>query len=345
MPQDTTATTADAPDICDTCSFDSRRWTTPDAVGSLRSFGLRWVHTMDGLTGDLVQRRPDPVTWSIAEYTDHVADTVWAMRFLAQLAFDQPGAVLDPVEPAPSGEHRLIDLSAALERFGEELFALHDLVRRVPDADLDASVVIGGAPRSARWAVLHLAHDTTHHLHDIGRIRHRLGAGTPAATGSLAQISVSGGGVPKLPVARARISWSGVEGDEQADRKHHGRPWQALCLWSTEVIAALRDQGHPVEVGGAGENLTLTGLDWTTLRPGTRLEVGSMACEISAYAEPCAKNSRWFADGDFARMNHDHHPGWSRLYATVTQPGAVVPGDTVRVEPEPDDTVRVEPEP
>jgi MOSC domain-containing protein YiiM len=326
---------ADPPDVCEICHFDSRRWTMPDAIGSLRSFGLRWVHATDGLDDRHLQQRPDPATWSIAEYTDHVAGSVWVMRFVVELALEEPGATLDDVEPDPPGDHRIVDVSAALERFGGELRLLHERAQAMGEDDLDAAVHVGGGSRSTRWALLHLAHDVTHHLHDVGRIRHRLGVGAPTAVGSVDQVSVSGGGVPKLPIARAEIGWAGASGDAQADRKHHGRPWQALSLWSREVIEALRDEGHPVEPGGAGENLTLSGLDWPTLRPGTRLEIGDVVCEISAYAEPCAKNARWFVDGDFSRMNHDLHPGWSRLYATVTQPGLVARGDAVRVEPGP----------
>ena len=54
------------------------------------------------------------------------------------------------------------------------------------------------------------------------------------------------------------------------DRLHHGRPLQAVCLWSQDVIDALRDEGHPIRAGAAGENLTVSGIDWDTIRPGVR---------------------------------------------------------------------------
>jgi MOSC domain-containing protein YiiM len=85
--------------------------------------------------------------------------------------------------------------------------------------------------------------------------------------GHIHQISLSGGGVPKLPVNR-RGGPRGVVGDDQADKRHHGHPEQALCVWSLEVIEALRDEGHPIEPGFAGENITVAGLDWTLVVPG-----------------------------------------------------------------------------
>jgi MOSC domain-containing protein YiiM len=51
---------------------------------------------------------------------------------------------------------------------------------------------------------------------------------------------------------------------------------------------------------------------------------------LSAYAIPCSKNARWFADGDYERMSHERSD-CSRLYARVERPGRVSVGDTVRL--------------
>jgi len=55
--------------------------------------------------------------------------------------------------------------------------------------------------------------------------------------------------------------------------------------------------------------------------------------EISAAATPCDKNAGWFLAGDYDRMSQDEHPGWSRLYAWVLEPGEIADGDRVTVEP------------
>lgn len=145
-------------------------------------------------------------------------------------------------------------------------------------------------------------------------------------------IHVSDGGVPKRPIDVAEIGLRGVAGDRQANRKHHGAPWQALCLWSLEVIEELRAEGHPIEPGFAGENLTIRGLDWSALVPGLRLRIGpSVLAEVTAYAIPCKHNGPWFRDGDFLRMSNDRHPGSSRIYTSVEAGGRVVPGDPVVV--------------
>jgi MOSC domain-containing protein YiiM len=163
----------------------------------------------------------------------------------------------------------------------------------------------------------------------------RIAAGVlPArSTGAVAQLNVSDGGVPKRPVERIEVDFRGVVGDRQATRLHHGRPFQALCLWSVEVIASLAAEGHPIGPGSAGENVTIAGLDWSTVSPGVRLAIGSVLCQISSYAVPCRQNARWFVDGDFGRIHHRHGP-ISRVYATVLEPGAVGVGDAVIVEPD-----------
>ncbi len=176
-------------------------------------------------------------------------------------------------------------------------------------------------------------HDALHHLQDVGRGLHALGAGTPSHTGSVAQINVSDGGVPKRTVDTVAVGYRGLEHDRQRSRRFHGRVWQALCLYSSEAIACLRAEGHPISAGSAGENFTLEGVDWAALRPGTRLRIGSVLAELSVPALPCGHNARWFTDGDFDRMHHERDYSATRWYARVMEDGVVHTGDPVLVEP------------
>lgn len=153
---------------------------------------------------------------------------------------------------------------------------------------------------------------------------------TGAAQGVVAGLFLSDGGVPKTAVDSAEIGWRGVLGDRQASRAHHGRPWQAICLWSADIVADLAQAGHPIRPGSAGENVSIRGLDWSAAKPGARLTLGTAVLALSAYAIPCSKNARWFADGDYERMSHERSDR-SRLYARVEQPGRVSVGDTVRL--------------
>lgn len=152
----------------------------------------------------------------------------------------------------------------------------------------------------------------------------------PPVPGRIVQISVSNGGVPKTAVAAAAVSASGVEGDAQAHPEFHGGPDRAVCLWALEVIDDLRAEGHAIAPGCAGENLTLSGLDWPAIVPGVRLRVGAgLLLEVTSYVTPCAANERWFKGGDFGRISQKKHPGSARVYARVLVPGKVRPGDPV----------------
>ncbi len=146
------------------------------------------------------------------------------------------------------------------------------------------------------------------------------------------QINVSNGGVPKRPVVGAEVDRLGVVGDRQADTVHHGGPDQALCLFSLEVIDRFKAEGHPIEPGYAGENITVSGLDWSGVVPGTKLAVGdNVEIEITSFTSPCATNASWFKDGKFGRMSQSRHPGESRVYAKVLTEGSVTVGDGVRL--------------
>lgn len=147
------------------------------------------------------------------------------------------------------------------------------------------------------------------------------------------QINVSNGGVPKRPVLEAVLKEEGIEGDWQKNRKVHGGPERAICLFSLELIERLQDEGHSIDPGSAGENLTLAGLEWDQLMPGIPLSIGpEVRIEIASYCAPCDLNARWFRDGDFSRISQKKNPGWSRLYARVLQGGILRPGDKVTVE-------------
>jgi MOSC domain-containing protein YiiM len=149
-------------------------------------------------------------------------------------------------------------------------------------------------------------------------------------TGRIVQINVSLGGVPKRPVPVARVTPAGIAGDGHRHRALHGGPDRALCLYSSERIEALRAEGHPIEPGALGENLTIAGLDWPQVRPDDVFRVGeAVVIQITRFTRPCANVRRAFLDGAYARVSEERYPGWSRVYARVLAPGPIAPGDRV----------------
>ena len=153
-----------------------------------------------------------------------------------------------------------------------------------------------------------------------------------SGVGRIVQLSVSNCGVPKRAVERARVTTLGLEGDAHRDREHHGGPERAVCLFALEAIHELQAEGHPLVPGALGENVTLGGLDWSTVQPGARLRLGDeVVLEITQYTTPCVNIRPAFLDGDYSGVSQKRHPGRSRLYARVVTPGMLHCGDPVRL--------------
>ena len=154
----------------------------------------------------------------------------------------------------------------------------------------------------------------------------------PQPDGRIAQINLSNGGVPKLPVPTASVTTLGLAGDRQNDTRHHGGPDRALCLFSLERIQALQAEGHPIVPGAAGENLTVSGLDWERIQPGVRLQLGEQVqIEVTSYTAPCNNLVSFFLEKDYGRISQTRHPGWARVYARVLRTGSLHSGDPVHI--------------
>jgi MOSC domain-containing protein YiiM/ribosomal protein S18 acetylase RimI-like enzyme len=157
--------------------------------------------------------------------------------------------------------------------------------------------------------------------------------------GRLVQVNVSTGGVPKLPVAAARVTSGGVEGDRQREVTVHGGPHRAVSILGIEAIERVAAEGHPIAPGTTGENLTVSGFDVSTLPVGTRLEIGEeVVLELSGPANPCRTIRDSFRELRYGRLSAAAHPADSRMYARVVTEGTVRPGDAVTVRPPADDS-------
>lgn len=148
-------------------------------------------------------------------------------------------------------------------------------------------------------------------------------------TGTVVSINRSNGGVPKLPVSECLVTESGLDGDRHRDLRFHGGPIRAVCLYSLEIIQALQQEGHPIAPGTIGENLTVSGLDWSLMVPDVQLEVGDVHLQLTKFVTPCVNIAGSFRSGDFSRVAQKVNPGWSRVCARVVREGLIRVGDPV----------------
>jgi MOSC domain-containing protein YiiM/GNAT superfamily N-acetyltransferase len=150
--------------------------------------------------------------------------------------------------------------------------------------------------------------------------------------GRVLQVNVSPGGVPKLSVERAWVGELGLNGDRHRHDTVHGGPHRAVALLGIEAIERVQADGHPIEPGSVGENLTTTGIELASLAPGTRLAIGDqLVLEISAPANPCDVIAGSFRNGKSGRISILTHPADSRMYARTLVEGEVRAGDSIQV--------------
>ncbi len=155
--------------------------------------------------------------------------------------------------------------------------------------------------------------------------------------GSVVQINVSRGGVPKRAVPLGEVTPLGIVGDVCAHPDIHGGPRQALLLITSEGIEELTALGFALYPGALGENLTTQGLDRRTLRAGQRYRVGNVLIELTKIRAPCATLNVYGPAiqkaiyDERVKAADPASPRWglSGFYTAVLQPGTIRPGDPI----------------
>lgn len=137
----------------------------------------------------------------------------------------------------------------------------------------------------------------------------------------------------KLPVTGpVRINYSGLEGDEQADPRHHGGTDKALLHYSRDYYAIWRREQPRLDgilsvPGAFGENLSSRGLDERNVCIGDHFQLGTAVVEVSQGRQPCWKLGHRF--GDPAMVREVVKTGRCGWYYRVVSPGEVAPGDRI----------------
>ena len=128
-----------------------------------------------------------------------------------------------------------------------------------------------------------------------------------------------------------RVGPTGLEGDEQYDRRVHGGPTMAVLAYSDGHYPYWRAELDLPEMGpgGFGENLTLEGLDERNICIGDVLTAGTVRFRVTQPRGPCANISRrWNRKDLLARVTENHRSGW---YFAVPQPGTLEAGARIAV--------------
>ncbi|HEX9165462.1 MAG TPA: MOSC domain-containing protein [Gemmatimonadales bacterium] len=138
-----------------------------------------------------------------------------------------------------------------------------------------------------------------------------------------------------------RLDVDGLDGDAQADRKHHGGLWRAVLMYPAGHYPRWRAEWGREDVGpgGFGENLTVSGLDEFSACLGDRYRIGDAVLEVTSPRTPCHVLARRHGVKDLAltaRQTHRH--GW---YLRVLEPAVIAAGMVVELvaRPHPEWTI------
>jgi MOSC domain-containing protein YiiM len=156
-------------------------------------------------------------------------------------------------------------------------------------------------------------------------------------TGTILQINVSPGGIPKRPIPEATVTRTGVTGDSWAHPHIHGGPNQAILLICSEAIEDLRAKGFAVYPGALGENLTIAGIDRRQMRIGQRYRAGETLIELTKLRAPCdtltplGRGIQAELYDAKVKAGDPTSPRWAMggFYAAVRQPGIIRPHDII----------------
>lgn len=131
----------------------------------------------------------------------------------------------------------------------------------------------------------------------------------------------------KLPVSGpVFVGQTGLTGDGQADLENHGGIDKAVLAYSAEHYPKWREEFQIADMpfGGFGENLTISGLDETSVCIGDVWQCGPVVLEVSQPRQPCWKTSRRWRMGDLSqRVIATGRSGW---YLRVVEEGEIEAG-------------------
>jgi MOSC domain-containing protein YiiM len=137
--------------------------------------------------------------------------------------------------------------------------------------------------------------------------------------------------IGKTPVAgQVAVRGVNVEGDDQADRRVHGGPDQAVYAYAAESYAWWSEHlGRNLVPGTFGENVTVEGIEVEAAVLGTRWRIGTALLEVTAPRIPCFKLASRMGDPAFPkRFALARRPG---AYLRIVEEGLVGAGDAVDV--------------
>ncbi|MGX4677332.1 MOSC domain-containing protein [SAR92 clade bacterium H246] len=150
-------------------------------------------------------------------------------------------------------------------------------------------------------------------------------------------------GIFKKPISKPVIIRKlNIDGDEQADLKHHGGADKAVYAFSADCYdywcKTLGKETLPP--GSFGENLTLSGLDESQVHIGDQFIIGECILEVSQPRVPCFKLGIAMGNKKMPKLFIESNR--TGIYFRVVKEGLIAKGDAVEHIPAQENLITVQ---
>lgn len=171
----------------------------------------------------------------------------------------------------------------------------------------------------------------------IGQVRARVFSVRAGRVAPLGPNGVRSGFVKRELEGPATVTELGIEGDEQADLSVHGGYDKAVYGYALSSYATwIREFPQHASLlvpGGLGENLSIDGVDETTVCVGDIVRIGSTMLQVTQPRQPCFKLALLYNDRRMPQgMMKNGRCGW---YYRVLEPGQLRAGDFALLQDRP----------
>lgn len=143
-------------------------------------------------------------------------------------------------------------------------------------------------------------------------------------------------------VLALRVFLDHIEGDEVANKIHHGGPQRVLHQYPNEHYA-FWETLYPetrFEPGSMGENLCATSMTEKDVCIGDVYKIGEVVCIVTEPRKPCATiNQKYKVKGLARKVQDESRTGW---FYRIQQEGTIRPGDSIELQERPFPKLTVE---
>lgn len=137
-------------------------------------------------------------------------------------------------------------------------------------------------------------------------------------------------GIEKQRVQEVYLSSQGFEGDDVADKKHHGGPDRAVCLYPAEhYIQWEQELGKTLPVAAFGENLTVTNMLEADVCIGDIYKIGDAIIQVTQGRIPCSTIDRYTEANTLLKRLIE--TGYTGFLARVLEEGTICADSTIEL--------------